>query len=99
MFCFVISIQRQAGEDEQAKARMWNSRHQQLRQEGVTEKAAQLIQKESFKHKLLRNLKELDGPFTCEEEVDRYMESKGEEKQKRMKMEVHYLKAFKKWTQ
>ena len=41
---------------------MWNSRQQQLHQEGVTERAAQLIQKDSFKHKLLRNLKELDGP-------------------------------------
>ena len=59
----------------------------------MTQKAAQFVQKDAFKHKLMRSLKELGGPFTCEEEVDRYMESRAEDKQKRLKMEIQFLRA------
>ena len=73
----------------------WKEWQKQLQKAGLDEKAAQQVQKESFKHKLLRNLKEDGGPFTSVEDVESYMrrEISEKEKQKRVKMEVQYARA------
>ena len=51
----------------------WKKRQEELHQQGLSEKAAQLLQKESSKNKILRNLKEDGGPFTRTEEIELYV--------------------------
>ena len=72
----------------------WKDTQNKLQQAGLDEKAAQMIQKEAFKHKLLRNLKADGGPFDSVEDIDNYMrtERSEKEKQKRLKMEVQYCR-------
>ena len=72
----------------------WSARQKQLLENGLSNKQAQLLQAETFKNKLLRIIKEHGGPFTCEEEVDEFLNSELSEdkKQKRFKAEVQYFR-------
>ena len=72
----------------------WSARQKQLLENGLSNKQAQLLQAETFKNKLLRIIKEHGGLFTCEEEVDEFLNSELSEdkKQKRFKAEVQYFR-------
>ena len=47
----------------------WSKRQQALHKLGLSRKSAQNVQKEAFKHKILRELNSQGGPFTSSEEV------------------------------
>ena len=72
----------------------FKDRQNELHQAGLDEKAAQMVQKEAFQHKLLRNLKADGRPFDSVEDIEKYMrtEKSEKEKQKRLKMEVQYCR-------
>ena len=72
----------------------WSQRQEALHQEGLSEKQAQIIQKEVFKNKVLRELKTVQGPFTCSEEVDQFTNKDitENEKQNRLKLEIQYAR-------
>ena len=73
----------------------WSKRQQALHKLGLSRKSARNVQKEAFKHKILRELKSQGGPFTSSEEVQEYLiNTKDIEKdvQSRLKKEVQYAK-------
>ena len=69
---------------------MWSNRQQELKKAGLDEKTAQQVQKEASKHKLLRNLKAVGGPFSSKEDVEDYMKTEKDEAkmQRRLKEEL-----------
>ena len=72
-----------------------SKRHQALHKLGLSRKSVQNVQKEAFKHKILRELNSQGGPFTSSEEVqENLVNTKDIEKdvQSRLKKEVQYAK-------
>ena len=72
----------------------WNDRQAKLKAAGLSAKESTQLNKENRKMKILAELKEEGGPFTCAEEIDDYMASEADEakKQRRMKNEVVYAR-------
>ena len=72
----------------------WNKRQQQLQSIGLSKKEANLLQVENRKMNILDKLKAQGGPFSCEEQVQAYMDSNfdKDQTQKRMKDEVTYAR-------
>ena len=69
----------------------FKDRQNELHEAGLDEKAAQMVQKEAFKHKLLRNLKADGGPFDSVEDIEKYMRTPKSEKEKYSIAEIHQL--------
>lgn len=65
-------------------------RQKQLLREGLTEKQTLLIQQETKRNDNLRFLKTHNGPFTCVEDVERFMGNNlsDKERQRHLKAEV-----------
>lgn len=72
----------------------WSKRQQELLKLGLSEKQAQMLQKENKKNANLRFLKTHGGPLSSEEEVETFMKTDftEKEKQNRLKAEIQYCR-------
>ena len=72
----------------------WSERQKELRARGLTSKEAMLLEKEGKKLVILESLKAVGGPFTTEDEVERYLTGNDADKikQQRMRKEVAYAR-------
>ncbi|CAL4059934.1 unnamed protein product, partial [Meganyctiphanes norvegica] len=86
-------FRKPAKEIKQSKLK-WNSKMQEREKAGYNQKYILNSQIESMKYNDLEYLKTFGGPFTTPEEVDNFMESCSEskEKNKRLYIEVRYAK-------
>ena len=72
----------------------WDERQMRLMKAGLSAKEADQLNKENRKMKILEDLKNAGGPFTCQEQVDEFMKSDidDEAKQMRMKNQIIYVR-------